>query len=66
MLIAIGTTPEELRLDYRYKKATGNEKIVVRQSKNGWWHIIEAPPWLVAQDFGPFGVRQAKRAGWLP
>lgn len=61
---ALGMTVEDLRKDRRYAKARGDEIIVLATKGGNTLHIIEAPPWLVAQDFGPIGVAWAKRAGW--
>jgi len=65
LLRALGMTVEDLRRDRRYYRARGDEPILLETRGSGnQLHIIEAPPWLVAQDFGPIGVSWAKRAGW--
>lgn len=65
LLRALGMTLADLHRDRRYSKATGDETIVLETRGGGnQLHIIEAPPWLTAQDFGPIGVSWAKRAGW--
>ena len=64
LLKALGMTVEDLRRDRRYANARGDEPIVLETRGGNQLHIMEAPPWLVAQDFGPIGVSWAKRAGW--
>ncbi len=66
LLVALGTTVEELRRDRRYAKVLGTERVVLATHGNGnQLHIMEAPAWLPCQDFGPIGVSWARRAGWL-
>jgi hypothetical protein len=66
LLVALGTTVEDLRRDRRYRNVTGAERIVLATNNGGnQLHIVEAPAWLPAQDFGPIGVSWAKRAGWV-
>ena len=64
LLSALGMTIDDLRGDRRYAKARGDEIIVLETKGGNQLHIVDAPPWLVAQDFGPIGVSWAKRAGW--
>jgi len=63
LLSALGMT-DDLRKDRRYAKARGDEIIVLETKGGNQLHIVDAPPWLAAQDFGPIGVSWAKRAGW--
>ena len=64
LLSALGMNIEDLRKDRRYTKARGDEIIVLETKGGNQLHIVDAPPWLPAQDFGPIGVSWAKRAGW--
>ena len=64
LLSALGMTIDDLRRDRRFAKARGDEIIVLETKGGNQLHIVNAPPWLVAQDFGPIGVSWAKRAGW--
>ena len=65
LLKALGMTVADLRRDRRYAKARGDEIIVLATQGGGnQLHIVEAPPWLPAQEFGPVGVSWARRAGW--
>lgn len=64
LLSALGMTVEDLRADRRYAKARGDEVIVLETKGGNQLHIVDAPPWLAAQDFGPIGVSWARRAGW--
>lgn len=65
LLRALGTTVEELRRDRRYGKAIGSELIVLEthtDSPGAQFHIVDAPPWLAAQDFGPLSPSWIRRA----
>lgn len=67
LISAHGMTVADLRKDRRYAHVTGDERIVLepRGAAGTRLYIVEAPPWLPVDDFGPLGVTQAKRAGFL-
>lgn len=64
LLKALGMTVDDLRRDRRYAKVRGDEVIALETKDGNQLHIVDAPPWLPVQDFGPIGVSWAKRAGW--
>lgn len=66
LLFAHGMTIDDLRRDRRYAKATGKEIIVLepRFGRTTKLYVVEAPPWLSADDFGPIGAGIAQRMGW--
>lgn len=66
LLKALGMTVEELRRDRRYARARGDEPIRLETKEGGGnsLYIVEAPPWMPADDFGPLGASWARRAGW--
>jgi hypothetical protein len=64
LLKALGMTVDDLRRDRRYAKIRGDEVIVLETKGGNQLHIVDAPPWLLVQDFGPIGVSWARRAGW--
>lgn len=65
---ALDITVGDLKRDRRYYRARGDEMIVLEtrsESPGAQFHIVEAPPWLVAQDFGPLPPRWVKRGGLI-
>jgi hypothetical protein len=64
MLAALSMSVDDLRADRRFARVTGSERVVIER-KGTQFHIVDAPAWMCVQDFGPFGMRAAKKAGWL-
>lgn len=64
LLTAIDMIVEDLRQDRRFRDVKGTERVVLERRGTRFF-IVEAPAWMSVDDFGPLGMRAARKAGWL-